>query len=49
MNNLDLILQSIKDKANKEENQILEAAKAEAKTILEDMNKKAKAEAEKKS
>lgn len=47
MNNLDLILQSIKDKANKEENQILEAAKAEAKTILEDMNKKAKAEAEK--
>lgn len=45
MDNLDLILQSIRDKASKEENQILEAAKEEAKTILEDMSKKAKAEA----
>ena len=47
MNNLDLILQSIKDKASTEENQILDAAKEEAKNILENSSNEAKAEAEK--
>lgn len=47
MNNLDLILQSIKDKASTEENQILDLAKEEAQKILEESSMRAKAEAEK--
>lgn len=47
MDNLELILQSIREKAEKEENQILEKSQKEAKTILEDMETKAKKEADK--
>lgn len=47
MDNLELILQSIREKAEKEENQILEKSQEEAKTILEDMETKAKKEADK--
>ena len=46
MNNLDLILQSIRDKASTEENQIINAAKDQASSILEESSAKAKAEAE---
>lgn len=42
MDNLELILQSIREKAEKEENQILEKSQNEAKNILEDMANKAK-------
>ena len=47
MDNLELILQSIREKAEKEENQILEKSQEEAKTILEGMETKAKKEADK--
>ena len=46
MNTLDLILQSIRDKASTEENQIINAAKDQASSILEESSAKAKAEAE---
>lgn len=47
MDNLELILKSIREKAEKEENQILEKSQNEAKNILEDMANKAKKEADK--
>ena len=45
MNNLDLILESIKNKAEEEKNQILDKAKAEADELVKEANKKAEAEA----
>ena len=45
MNNLDLILESIKNKAEEEKNQILSKAKAEADSLVEEANKKAEKEA----
>lgn len=45
MNNLDLILESIKNKAEEEKNQILDKAKAEADELVREANKKAEAEA----
>nr|WP_072536813.1 V-type ATP synthase subunit E [Anaerococcus mediterraneensis] len=47
MNNLELILESINSKASEEKNQILEAAQAEAKKIIEDSQKESKAEIDK--
>lgn len=44
MNNLDLILESIKNKAEEEKNQILDKAKAEADELVKEANKKAEAE-----
>ena len=41
MNNLDLILESIKNKAEEEKNQILDQARAEAKEITDAAKKKA--------
>ena len=46
MTNLDLILGSIKTKAEEEKNQILEEAKKEADQILNEAKEKAKGEAE---
>lgn len=45
MNNLDLILESIKNKAEEEKNQILDKAKAEADELVKEANKKAESEA----
>lgn len=45
MNNLDLILESIKNKAEEEKKQILDKAKTEADTILKEAKEKAEAEA----
>lgn len=45
MNNLDLILESIKNKAEEEKNQILDKAKAEADELVKEANKKAEDEA----
>ncbi|WP_308653320.1 V-type ATP synthase subunit E [uncultured Anaerococcus sp.] len=44
MNNLDLILESIKNKAEEEKNQILDQARAEAKEITDAAKKKASEE-----
>ena len=45
MNNLDLILESIKNKAEEEKNQILDQARSEAKEITDEAKKKASEEA----
>lgn len=45
MNNLDLILESIKNKAEEEKNQILDQAKAEAKGIIDEAKKRGEDEA----
>ncbi len=45
MNNLDLILESIKNKAEEEKNQILDQAKAEAKEIIDEAKKRGEDEA----
>ena len=45
MTNLDLILESIKNKAEEEKNQILDKAKKEADELIEEANKKGQEEA----
>ena len=45
MNNLDLILESIKNKAEEEKNKILDQARSEAKEITDEAKKKASEEA----